>query len=432
MSTNLHGGPSVSADFGLINPDHINSRLLIDISKIIEPVISLSLPPKRSGFSNAAFIIFQVCILLLTLSPRKTAEWLEQKCKMENVSFQNFKLLNFANKKKRRFFPDQPSLSRYLKRLDDLGCMEAFWNLVLLAHLLYLRGANLVRTNLKLIGDYTEEPCKKNKEDPYCFGKKDGKTKHKTLTFSIISGSLHQIIANYKIKKKQDKLPLFEEIVNCLCNNGFNIVYALLDRGFYTKRLLSYLKIQGITVIMPGRKCVQTAKKILQYLKNKGTRFCKGFLKLNYVKKVGYPKLNFDLLLVAKRKYTLTGVKLDLKSNKISLDDASKRIFPLIVMFGKNGGITGLHGNESYIRNLYRQRWLIEIAFREMNKLGITNKTQNRNVRLGFMGAKSLLYNMWQVQRHLVQINDSSSNVLELDEFLGRCCNQRYPLYIGC
>jgi len=145
--------------------------------------------------------------------------------------------------------------------------------------------------------------------------------------------------------------------------------------------------------------------------------------------------LNFDLLLVAKRKHTLTGIKNDLKSKKISFDDASKRVFPLIVMFGKNGGITTLHGNESYIRDLYRQRWLIEIAFREMNKLGITNKSQNRNVRLGIMGAKSLLYNMWQVQRYLIRNEDplnKLSKVLELDEFLGRCCNQRYPLYIGC
>ena len=430
--SNLQRNPSVGADIGQINPDHINARLLKDITEIIDPIIFSALPQKRSGFSNAVFIIFQVCILLLTISPNKTANWMEHKCQEKNICFQRYKSLEFINKKKRRFFPDQPSLSRYLKRLDDSGYMEVFWNLVLLAHALYLKGINMLGKNIKLIADYTEEPCKKNKDDPYCFGKKDGKTKYKTLTFSMISGGLHQVIANFKIKKRQDKLPLFEEIIKTLCDNDFNIIYMLIDRGFYRKRLLSFIKKQGIAVIMPGRKCAQTAKKILKYLKNKGTRYCKGFLKLGYVKKFGFPTLNFDLLLVAKRSYTLSGIKRDLKSNKIALDDASKRIFPLIVMFGRNGGVSSLHGNECHIRDLYRQRWQIEIAFREMNRLGISSRTRNRNIRLGIMGAKSLLYNIWQVQRYLIKKEDPSSEVLELDEFLGRCYNKRYPLYIGC
>ncbi|MHA1729877.1 MAG: transposase [Promethearchaeota archaeon] len=46
------------------------------------------------------------------------------------------------------------------------------------------------------------------------------------------------------------------------------------------------------------------------------------------------------------------------------------------------------------IRNLYCKRWQIEIAFREIKRLGISVKTQNRDVRLGIMGVKSLLYNI--------------------------------------
>ena len=148
-------------------------------------------------------------------------------------------------------------------------------------------------------------------------------------------------------------------------------------------------------MIIPGRKCAQTAKKILKYLKNTRTRYCRRFLKLGYVKKIGFPTLKFDLPLVAKRSYTLSRIKHDLKTNMITLDDASKRIFPLIVIFGRNGGLSSLHGNECHIRDLYRQRWLIEIAFRGINRLGISSKTQKRNIRLGIMGAKSPLYNIW-------------------------------------
>lgn len=430
MSYNLTGNPSVGADVGQITPDRINPHLLKDIAEIIDPIVSSVIPTKRSGFKNVAFIIFQVCIQLLMLSPEKTAQWMEKRCQEEHISFQHYTKVTFTNNKNRRFFPDQPAYSRFNNRMKLLDCTEEFWNLVHLAHLLYLRSINVVGTNIKIIADYTETPCVKNTEDPYCFGKKDGKTKHKTLTFSVISGELHQILANFKIKKRQDKLPLFENVVNLLESHNFIITYALIDRGFYRKRLLSFFKTRGIGVIMPGRKCAQTAKKILDYLKEKGSRYCKGYMKLSYKKKLGYPKLHFDLLLVAKRKYTLNEIKMDLKKGKITLVNANKRMFPLLVMFGKNGGVTQLRGNESYIRNLYRRRWLIEIAFREMNRLGITTKSQNRDLRLGVMGAKSLLYNIWQVQRYLLRKEDHSMEELELNEFLGRCYQQRYPQYL--
>ena len=139
---------------------------------------------------------------------------------------------------------------------------------------------------------------------------------------------------------------------------------------------------------------------------------------------------SIDLLLVAKRTFSLSGIKRDLKSGIITFVEASKRIFPLIVMFGRNGGVISLHGNEKYIRDLYRRRWWIEIAFREMNRLGITSRSQNRNVRLGIMGLNSFLYNIWQVQRYLIRSNNPLNIELGLDEFLGRCYTRRYPMYL--
>ena len=230
MQYNIIGNPSVPADIGQISPLIINPRLLKDISKIIEPIVETALPKKRSGFSNSTFIIFRVCIQILLLSPFKTAKKMEHECKDKNISFQEYETFRFSNNKERRFFPDQPSLSRHLKRLDTLGCTEEFWNLVLLTHLLYLKEIKLLQKDVKLIADYTETTCKKSPSDPYCFGRKEGKTVHKTLTFSLISGELYQIVANYKIPERHDKLIFFEEIIDTPVQNSFNIVYSLIDR----------------------------------------------------------------------------------------------------------------------------------------------------------------------------------------------------------
>lgn len=431
MYSNLASSPSVGADIGSITPELVNPHLLLDIADLIEPIISTNFPQKRSGFSYTVYILFVCCIQLLPLSPRHTAKHIHDQCLVHQISFQTYQTDKFMNGKRRRYFPDQPSLSRCLSRLSDINLIENFWNAVLLAQLLILRSSGLIKSELKLIADYTDTPCKKNKEDSYCFGKKEGKTVHRTLTFSVIAGEFHQILANFKIQRRQDKLVLFQQVVNILNLNDFAVTYVLIDRGFYRKRLLSYFKQTGITVIMPGRKCVLTKQKITNYLLNKGKRYCKGFMKLGYVKKIGFPQLRFELLLIAKRSFSLKQIKQDLRHKKIDLSTASKRIFPLLVLLGSRNGIKKLHGNEYYIRGLYRQRWLIEIAFREMNRLGISEKLQNRDTRLNIFGAKCVLYNIWQVQRVLARRNNSSGDLLELNEFLGKCSECRYIPLIG-
>ncbi|MCF2141814.1 MAG: hypothetical protein K9W44_17315 [Candidatus Lokiarchaeota archaeon] len=235
MSTNLQENPSVGADIGQITPNQINPQLLLDITKIINPIISQKMPQKRSGFSYTIFVLFACCIQIIRLSPRRTAEIMQEKCKDAQISFQSYETTTFSNGKLRRYFPDQPAFSRCLRKLSKLDLIEDFWNFVLLTHLLILRSLKIVKEDLKLIADYTDTPCKKNMQGPYCFGKKEGKTVHRTLSFSVISGDFHQMIANFKIKKRQDKLPLFHNVHQILVSNGFSKNMLCLTEGFIVK-----------------------------------------------------------------------------------------------------------------------------------------------------------------------------------------------------
>ena len=185
---------------------------------------------------------------------------------------------------------------------------------------------------------------------------------------------------------------------------------------------------------MPGRSCKETDNLVHQYLINNGPRRGKGHMRLKHIRGVGYPRLEFDLVLQAKRSFRLDAIKRDFNKGKLSLEQSSKRIFPLLVLIGSRHGIRRVKGNESYIRSLYRSRWSIEIAFCEMNRLGITTHYRHRDGRLAVMGAKILVYNMWQVQRYLLRRFDPSSRPLELVEFLGRTCWQRdltYAINVG-
>lgn len=430
MTVNNKTGPPVDAGWGKINPQCINLQLFLDVMEIVRSATERELPKKRSGYAYEVFVVYQAFVQLLQRSPEKTGEWLNQACKQAGHSFQNHEIELFSNGKQRRYFPDQPALSRCLKELETLKCTESFWNQVLLAHLLLLKRTGILRSEVHLIADYKEESCKKNENDPYCFGTKEGKTTWKYLVFSIVSNDLHQIIASFKIFKRQDKIPFFEEVLNRLQDHDFSITYVLLDRGFYRKRILTLLEARELTVIIPGRKCPQTREMIEGYLKDDGTRYNKGSMKLEYIKGKGYAFLEFDVLLVAKRKHRLDEIKRDYLAKRTSLEKASRRIFPLIVLLANPTGISKLRNNETYIRNLYRQRWSIEIAFREMNKLGISSRLQGRDARLGILGARALLYNIWQAQRYLIQNTLPAQKRLELDEFLGKTCTNRYYQYI--
>lgn len=396
----------------------------------IKPRIEKILPQKRSGYPYVVFVILQACIQLAGGSVKATIARLESLCKLRDQSFQSFRTAVFSNRKRRRFFPDQPSLSRCLHTLARLGLIEKFWNEVNFAHLLLLKDLGIAGADINLIADYKETRCPKDKDDPYCFGTKEGNTVHKTLCFSVISKGLHQVVFAFKIAKRQYKMPIFSEVIRRFEDAEFFIKNVMLDRGFYCKELLVAFKRWRISVVMPGRQCAETRAMIADYLNGKGKRHGKGHMKLQYIKKIGNVYLTFDLVLCAKRSYKLDAIKTAYRNGKLSISEAPKRIFPLIFLKANDRGITKIVGNESRIRKIYRARWNIEIAFREMSRLGLAPRCGLRDGRLAAFGARMLVYNMWQVERYLLLKSDPTSAPLELNEFLGRGCIARKIKYI--
>ncbi|MHA1792729.1 MAG: hypothetical protein ACTSVI_08800 [Promethearchaeota archaeon] len=274
--------PPFITDIGRDNPINVNVTLLLDVIETLLPKIEKRLPNKRNGYSHGVFVLFQACVQLLGTSAKITGESINETCGIKGKSFHTFETRLFSNRKQRRFFPDPPSLSRCLKKLSALGLNETFWNDVNFSHLLMLKNLGIVSPDINLIADYKETSCPRDRNDPYCFDTKDGKTVHKTLAFSVLSSGLHQVIFAFKIAKSQDKLPLFAHVIHRLQANGFCIKHALLDRGFYHKRLLAQFQKRSITVIMPGRNCTQSKDLIRDYLNGKGSRIGKGQMRMKF------------------------------------------------------------------------------------------------------------------------------------------------------
>lgn len=425
MSSNLAKLIPVCLELEKIAPNTVNHPMLLEVVDHIMNEAQQILPNKRSGYLYDALLYTELYCEITGLSPQHGSNDLKQLWKGKEQFFQRFEKRIFINGKRRQAIPDQPTLSRFLQKIAESGLSQEFVNLLLWAQFLYLKQQNEIRPDVILIGDYHDDPCQKDVTDPFCFGTKEGKTVHRTLVFSVISGDLHVVIATFKIHKKQPILPLFHEIITKIRSNRGDIVYCLLDRGFYRKDLLPALKSWQITTILPGRNCTETRQKIQLWIQDKGGRAGKVTLKLKYVKKLGWQRLRMDVVLVGKCGHTLDQVKRDVHAGNITDEVAAKQIFPLLFSKGNSKGLKAIRGNENYIRALYRNRWAIEIAFRETHLIGIGTRLNNRDKRLIHFNLKCFIYNLWQIARVHIMHQNPDAEALTLDEFCGRLLKNR-------
>mgnify|MGYP001045166949 CR=1 FL=1 len=401
-------------------PENINHAEILKVISQLTELIKSDLPSKRSGYSYGALLYVELYAQLTGLSTKEAAQNLQALWIGNERLFQSFQKSIFSNGKKRRAIPDQPTLTRFMNKIVQKGLSQNLSNIILWGQFLYTLKMKFTKDDLTLIADYNDEPCRRNPNDPYCFGTKEGQTVHRTLVFSIISGDLHIVVAAFKIRKREHKLPYFERVINRFKADNIDIKYFLVDRGFYRKDLLEYLKNCKISVITPGRQCKATKQKIINWLTGKGNRSGIMFLNLKYVRGVGWKCLTMNFILFGKGNHQLSQVKRDYQSGLISLETAMSRVFPLLFIFGNKNGITKVNGNEKYIRDLYRKRWDIEIAFRTKHLIGIGNWLTNRDSRLLRFGLKCFIYNQWQISQYVQSRSNSAANSITLKEFCGR------------
>jgi len=425
MTTNLSKCIPTFRTSEKIAPESINHAQLLNIATKISTTLASLLPKKRSGFSYESIIYVELYAQLTGLSIKDASQNLQAIWRGYEHRFQSFRIQKFSNGKQRRAIPDQPTISRFINKIALLKISEDFINMILWAQLLYVLNCALIDSEIILIADYHDEPCKTNPHDPYCFGTKTGKDVHRNLVFSIHSRNIHLIVACYKIKKNEHKLPFFERMIHQFQMNHISIKYMVLDRGFYRKELLQRLKELQINVIIPGRKCMETHKKIVLWLHDKGGRRGKFRLPVRYVRHIGWIHLSMDFILYGKKGYRLSEVKQDVKKGVISEAVAVKRVFPLLFMRGNQKGVLRSAGSEAYIREIYRKRWSIEIAFRSLNGIGLKRRGCNRDIGLFRFGSKCFIYNGWQISRVLQSKEDPYSDPLSLKEFCGRLSRNR-------
>ncbi len=307
---------------------------------------------------------------------------------------------SFADGRRRRIIPHQTEVNKYLRRIG-LNKARRILRICLGSQLTEALRLGLISKKVNVIIDFTEHPYYGQREDKMIKGtsrQKGTKKMRHYLGFSILSKNVHLYAGLEHVANGQSKIPIILEFLDHLLVLGFELRYVLMDREFYRAVLLHEIKVRNGNVLIPTKEYKKVRGMIEAYIKGEGNRVRKyTFSSATEAKHRFFQHVY--LIIKAKRRFTLQGVKRDYRIGKISLDEARKRVFAIMTTEKPKGKTSSWASRTSLF---YRRRWLIETGFSDLNRINRRWKSNHDNMRYLDMLARLLLYNSWKMNKKLI------------------------------
>lgn len=120
---------------------------------------------------------------------------------------------------------------------------------------------------------------------------------------------------------------------------------------------------------------------------------------------------NIYLVLNAKKGNSLLDVKRDFQKGELTIDDASKMIYAIMITQKPRGGLNSWASRTS---RFYIKRWNIESGFSDLNRMDRRWKSKYDNTRYLDLLVRMLLYNSWKINRaYLKKCQKKGSKTVE-------------------
>lgn len=241
----------------------------------------------------------------------------------------------------------------------------------------------LFRKSRKIAIDLTLIPYHgqphQDKQEIYRSTPKSGTTHfHAYATAAVVHQGHRYTLALLRVEHGTKMKEVVEQLLKIVRSRGVKIRYLLLDKGFFSVEMISYLQRTGLGFIIPamvrgrkpkGRKKA-TGLRALQKKKN-------GYYRHTLTGKVsGKPRSAGVTICVASKSYQQkkTGKR---RTKKLMYVVWKVRLMPRA------------------IREMYRKRFGIETSYRQMHEARIKTCSRDPRVRLLFVGIALVLRNVW-------------------------------------
>ncbi len=274
---------------------------------------------------------------------------------------------------------DQTIRNALAASLPEIAELERRLNLSLATDLpkaLY-RKSRRVAIDLVLI-PYHGEPLRDEKEIYRSQPKSGTSHFHAYATAAVVHKGHRYTLAMTRVEKGEKMKTVVQRLLAIVRRRGVKIGYLLLDKGFFSVEVISYLKRANVGFIIPA---------MVRGRKPKGCKKASGLRALRR-KNNGYYR------------HTLTGkVKGKQRSSRVTICVASKRYTHKST--GKRRRkkllyvVWKVRLTPREIREMYRTRFGIETSYRQMNEARIKTCTRDPRLRLLFVGIALVLRNVW-------------------------------------
>lgn len=285
----------------------------------------------------------------------------------------------FTDGRRSRMIPHQTEVNKYLRKIG-LKKARNILRESLDFQLIDALNQDLISRKVNVLIDFTEHPYYGKREDKMIKGtnrQKGTKKMRHYLGFSVLSRGVHLYAGLEQVATGQSKIPIIIEYLDHLLELGFELDYVLMDREFYRAELLDEIKGMKGNVLIPAKQYKKVKQFISEYVEGKGGRV----RKYEFSSAPGARCRFFQhvyLIIKAKRGFSLQGVKRDFKNGRITIKDVRHRIYTIMTTEKPKGKISSWASRTS---SFYRQRWLIETGFSDLNRINRRWKSNHDNVR---------------------------------------------------
>jgi Transposase DDE domain len=263
--------------------------------------------------------------------------------------------------------------------LPDIDELQRRLNLSLVTEIpkALRRKRRILAIDLTLI-PYHGEPALRE-EEVYRGQPKSGTTHfHAYATAVVVHKGHRYTLALMRVERGVAMKDVVQTLLTIVRRRGVRIKYVLLDKGFYSVAVISYLKRARYGFIIPAvprgrkRKAFQPARGLRALLKKRH-----GFYSHTLTcQKKGERGTTRVSICVASKSYTHT------KSGK---RNTKKLLY----------AVHKVRGTPYEIRENYRKRFGIETTYRQLNEARIKTTTRDPALRLLFVGIALVLRNVW-------------------------------------
>ncbi len=276
--------------------------------------------------------------------------------------------------------PTDPTIRNALEAsLPDILELERRLNLSLGTRLpkALFRKSRRIAIDLTLI-PYHGQPHR-NKKEIYRSAPKSGTTHfHAYATAAVVHKGHRYTLALLHVEQGQKMKEVVQRLLKIIRSHGVKVRYLLMDKGFFSVEVITYLKRAGVGFILPA---------MVRGRKPKGRKKATGLRALRK-KKNGYYRHTLKGKIGGKDR--TTRVTLCVASKNYTHKKTDKRRTKKLIYVVSKVRLT-----PQEIREMYRTRFGIETSYRQMHEARIKTCTRDPKLRLLFIGIALVLRNVW-------------------------------------